>query len=393
MTRTNDSHYPPELMAESWQNRAQWFSDYFILEHPLFRETFQSCLDGLRDAESESIHVITGATGTGKTTLIRYLIKTLLEDFEEEPVAGEIPLIAFNAPPLKDSSFDWNPTLKRYYAQLTQAPPEQTYHLLKETAPSGDERRTVSFASYPYVGRSALIDALRERGVRWVIIDEAQHLTQSSGEHVMDIGRKESSLEQRMDFIKDLVKESQTPHVLVGTLQTRWLLNQSGQLNRISETTHFPRYDIREGAEHRDRFRRCLLELCRAMPVEDWEDLDPHWAYFYKHSFGCIGILAEWFQKTFRYSQRIGAETVRFKHFETKASNLQKDENTAREILENEAMEQAQREKTRDVERRLGLLSEDVEPKRGNPNPGVRLPGEDPVGDEIFDPSSQTTNS
>ena len=88
--------------------------------------------------------------------------------------------------------------------------------------------------------RHALEEAVARRGVRAVVIDEAQHLMKVAG------GAK--WLDQ-LDWLKSMSNTMGVVHVLVGTYDLLDFRNLSGQTARRGHDIHFPRYQFQHEAD------------------------------------------------------------------------------------------------------------------------------------------------
>src|SRR6266446_6844437 len=112
--------------------------------------------------------------------------------------------------------------------------------------------------------RQALEDALIRRGVRAVVIDEAQHLMQvASGAKLLD----------QLDWIKSMTNMTGVVHVLVGTYDLLNFRNLSGQAARRGHDMHFPRYQFQHEADCK-AFQGALHALLQQIPLDmDIQDL------------------------------------------------------------------------------------------------------------------------
>ncbi len=83
--------------------------------------------------------------------------------------------------------------------------------------------------------RHALEEAMTRRGVRAVILDEAQHL--------LKVGRGSSGgkLLDQLDWLKSMTNVTGVLHILIGTYELLNFRNLSGQASRRGLDLHFPR--------------------------------------------------------------------------------------------------------------------------------------------------------
>jgi hypothetical protein len=170
-----------------------------------------------------------------------------------------------------------------YYKQwsLVDINVEQTWETKTRSKGKG---RVAQFNDSPEL-RQAMEDALIRRGVRAVVIDEAQHLMQvASGAKLLD----------QLDWIKSMTNMTGVVHVLVGTYDLLNFRNLSGQVARRGHDIHFPRYQFQHEAD-RKAFQGALLQLLHHQPLQaDLQALLNHWYYFYERSIGCVGVLKDW---------------------------------------------------------------------------------------------------
>ncbi|TMF47313.1 MAG: hypothetical protein E6I32_10030 [Chloroflexi bacterium] len=133
--------------------------------------------------------------------------------------------------------------------------------------------------------RHALEDATARRGVRAVLLDEAQHLLKlSSGIRLID----------QLDWLKSMTNVTGVVHVLIGTYELLALRHLNGQAARRGLEIHFPRYQFQHEPDQR-AFQGVLLTLLQQVPLEvDREALLQQWPYFYERSIGCVGVLKDW---------------------------------------------------------------------------------------------------
>jgi hypothetical protein len=149
--------------------------------------------------------------------------------------------------------------------------------------------------------RHALEDAVARRGVRAIIIDEAQHLMKVAG------GAK---LLDQLEWLKSMSNTMDMVHVLVGTYDLLDLRNLSSQAARRGHDIHFPRYQFQQEADQ-IAFQRTLRGLLEHVPLQmDLQDLMNYWYYFYERSIGCIGVLKDWLVRTLSDALHSGADVL-----------------------------------------------------------------------------------
>jgi general secretion pathway protein A len=201
----------------------------FVYMNPAFKEAYASLLSGIR--ERKGFVVLTGEVGTGKTTLLRVLMKNL---------EATVRFVYF-----------YNTTLS-FEELLTYACEE----LGLETGSGGRLKKIQALNDF-------LIDQLRRGGTAALLIDEAQHLS----EHVLENLRLLSNLETATEKLLQIVLVGQPE---LGAKLAQPSLRQLKQ--RVSVQCRIDRLKDREiptyiqfrlesvGGQHKDLFGRRAME-------------------------------------------------------------------------------------------------------------------------------------
>lgn len=108
-----------DLLAQSPSLRIQYFKD-FAIGHPLLVEAKDRLLDAITESAPNSLVIVLGPTGVGKTTLlakIRQLLRAkAAADITADP--GHLPVVAIEATPSESRSFSWRSHFKRLLLEM-----------------------------------------------------------------------------------------------------------------------------------------------------------------------------------------------------------------------------------------------------------------------------------
>jgi AAA domain len=178
--------------------------------------------------------------------------------------------------------------------------------------------------------RHALEAAMAKRGVRAVILDEAQHLMKVGS------GASGGKLLDQLDWIKSMTNVTGVLHILIGTYELLNFRNLSGQASRRGLDLHFPRYLFQHEQDRQD-FQGVLLALLKQVPLTtDIPALMQHWFYFYERSIGCIGVLKDWLIRAVAAAIRDGSDNLTQGRLEEHALSLSQCERMALDAIEGE---------------------------------------------------------
>jgi|SRR5579872_634692 len=359
--------------------RVQQFRD-FAVAHPLLVEAKDRLLEAITESAPNSLILVFGPTGVGKTTLLSKIWQLLslgaAPDLDSNP--GHLPVVVIEAAPPETRTFSWRAHFKR----LLHAMNEPLVDFKRRFG--SPDRSAQSMVPYP-TDRGLTADyhyaveqALRCRRPKAVLIDEAQHLfTLASGRRIED----------QLNVLKSLANRSNTVHVLCGTYELLRARNQSGQLSRRSIDIHFPRYDIGKASDKRV-FAKILQTFAAQMPFAQPPDLVDSWEYLYERSIGCVGILKDWLARALATAVRASAPTLTLKHLEKHALTVSQCDR----LIEEAARGEFQLHENGDAPGQLRLRLGSPEPTHSQKEPiatadgprqafpGQRYPKRDAVG-------------
>jgi hypothetical protein len=293
---------PRQLSAEA-AARLKQFKDYAVL-HPQLAQVDQQLARAIEEPAGFAYVLLYGPSGVGKTTVLRQIERRYREMatasapslFASLAHFGQPPsalLLVMETRPPDGSAFNRTDYYRTALKQLGEYTYErrtivdidaETTWEQKKGRGGAARGKTALFNDAPEL-RHALEDALSRRGVRAVLLDEAQHLLKlSSGVRLID----------QLDWLKSMTNVTGVVHVLIGTYELLALRHLNGQAARRGLEIHFPRYQFQHEPDQR-AFQGVLLTLLQHVPLEaDQEALLQEWSYFYERSIGCVGVLKDW---------------------------------------------------------------------------------------------------
>ena len=359
------------------------------MAHPRLSESKESVLAAIRESASNTLVMVFGPTGVGKTTLCARIKQILIQEMAEHLATdrGTIPVVHIDVVSPESGNFNWRDHFRRMLCQIEE--PLVNYKRL----PVGEGNYHAgcpSPLSKLWAGaeyRYAVEQALRFRQPAAVLIDEAQHFAKvRSGRRLLD----------QLDVIKSIADRTRTIHVLFGTYDLLAFRNLNGQLSRRSIDIHFERYRA-EAAGDRRIFANVLRSFERQLPFPEPPDLVKDWEYIYERTLGCVGVLKDWLMRALPAVLRAGTTTFGRKDLEPYALSVSQCDRMLSETLEGELQLQETKESRLRLRLRLGL-SDDTEssasvtqesfnlisssrgPRRPPRHPGQRRPVRDRIG-------------
>lgn len=246
----------------------------------------------------DSIMLVCGPTGVGKSTLAKHMVESALDAAAAEMYenAGLIPAVYVEAPASGESDFSWRLFYQRILAQLEGdlGMPKTAFGVDTETGllvrPRGKPGNSLAAL------RTAVERALRARGTRFLVIDEAAHIIHQT---------RSNRLEIQLDTLKSLANECGTQIVMVGSYDLYELMSLSGQLARRTHVLHFERYREDSDADLR-AFRACVQKFQDSLPHLWGQDLVPHADVLMENTLGCIGTLSSVLLRAAKLAQADG---------------------------------------------------------------------------------------
>jgi len=261
----------PEMVAKQ-----QAFYNVRV-KHPAMDALLEDLMPLLMPHSESNIIVVTGATGAGKSTLTRVLLKSLVQEFAAlmDSEAGTIPLVAVEA----YADGDVNPGFKNIYkdiiAQLLEPAAEK-----KTPVQFADGKLVVQpFANGTIPGLRRVVEqGLKRRRTRVGVIDEAAHL-----------GEFDESA-KAMHTLKSLSNTTGIKWVLVGAFNMFDMLRDGGEVARRASVLCLERYR-HDRKKDREAFEAVVRKLQSKWPCEDVPNFAAISDALLEMSLGCIGLL------------------------------------------------------------------------------------------------------
>ena len=238
------------------------------------------------EGSQDSILLVCGPSGAGKTTLAKYIVNNALKQAQGqlETHRGIIPAIFTEAPSSGENDFSWRLLYQRILSQLDDdaESPKLAYGVDPETGRMS-RPRAVNRATTLAALRTAVERGLRARQVRFLVIDEAAHIIRQT--------RGRNRLEIQLDTLKSLANLCGTQMVLIGSYDLHHLVSLSGQLARRTHVVHFERYR-QDRPEDVQAFERCVSGFEKTLPELWGGKLTKYSKALHENTLGCIGTLS-----------------------------------------------------------------------------------------------------
>ena len=318
------------------------FKEYAV-SHPQLLQVDKVLMQAIQEPAGFAHVLIYGPSGVGKTTMIRQISRRLNEispaaSGDRSPYrhggSAPVPLLLLETRPPDGGAFN----RADYYRTALKLLGEPFYErrLLvdidtEQTIEKKGRSRTkaTQFNDSPEL-RHALEAAMAKRGVRAVILDEAQHLMKVGS------GASGGKLLDQLDWIKSMTNVTGVLHILIGTYELLNFRNLSGQASRRGLDLHFPRYLFQDERDRQD-FQGVLLALLKQVPLTtDVPALMQQWCFFYERSIGCVGVLKDWLIRAVAATIHDGGETLTLERLMEHALSLSQCERMALDAIEGE---------------------------------------------------------
>jgi hypothetical protein len=384
-----------EPLSLSRQEKLARFNAYTVV-HPHLKEAYEKFLDVICNPGGASLVFLFGPTGVGKTTLLRQIVKVLIDknSTEIQNDSDYFPVTTVEAVAPEAGNFDWKHYYQSILISLTEFPHYNRFVKKRSRLIGiGSRQRLITSTNHLSRIREQVIASIRQRRLVALLTDEAQRFTKMSS------GRKQRDALDAMQSMASMTRQTAsdnstcTIHGLFGTYELLDFRNLSAQLSRRSIDIHFPRYQV-NCAEDLFEFKRVLKSFSQNMIFSKTPELEKDWEYFYERSIGCVGILKDWLTQAYRKALDENASTLTIQHWQPYAPSVAKCLSMAAEAVEGEKAFQEKEGELALLRQQLGLSgslfsvkgsenspAESTSSKKRKRRPGVRSPHRDVIGD------------
>lgn len=244
------------------------------VRHRNLEEIGKDVMTLLQPFNETSILFIIGATGVGKTTLSKRVIKALVNSSDNKDLSA-LPFIFIAAAANGERSLSW----RSIYRSVLRAAREILIDQKQATLVCNGIM-TVKPTKYKDLTalRDALESTLRNRKVRVLAIDEAYHLLRFGNFSAV------------MDTLKSIVDVTGVKLLLLGSYDLYELATDYGQVSRRAEILHFKRYD-KDSEGDLVEFGSIVNKIQLNWPCEDIPPFNVIVKELMQASLGCVGLL------------------------------------------------------------------------------------------------------
>ncbi|WP_454826663.1 ATP-binding protein [Paraburkholderia xenovorans] len=215
-----------------------------------------------------SMTIVVGPAGVGKTTFATLETEALLKlyDVEIRENPGVIPVVLNSIDAADGKEINWQLLYQHLLDDLHTLAPDIPIQ------PGTGRKHNDIVKGY----RAAFEQALRNRRVRHLLLDEAVHLTDSKSDPL-----------QYGNLLKSIANRGETNLLLLGAYGSEKLVRASGQLARRISVVHFPRYQPNQ--DDFDAFTQFIKDLAKHLPLPFKVDLEKYVEKLFYAHFGIPG--------------------------------------------------------------------------------------------------------
>lgn len=223
------------------------------------------------------ILAIIGATGVGKTTLSKRLLKSIIERMSKDNNCDPsiVPFIYISTPANGAKSVSWTSLYEKALRKGEEILIDKKHVVVEMDGVVSV--RPKRYKTLPAL-RDALESMLANRRTRVMVIDEAFHLLRFGDYSAV------------MDTLKSLVDETNVKLILLGSYDLFDLATEYGQVARRAEILHFRRYN-KEVEADRKEFARIVAKLQEYWPCKEVPNFAAIADELMEATLGCVGLL------------------------------------------------------------------------------------------------------
>jgi len=265
-----------EVLALTPEDKMHYFHALQV-KHKKLEDIGKDLMRLLSPHNETNIIAVIGATGVGKTTLSKRLLRPLIEEhyslLATDPSA--VPFIFTAAPANGDRSISWATFYEKVMREVNEVLIEKKHaNVIEDGHVSIRPRRHRTLAAM----RDALESMLKHRRVQVLVVDEAFHLLRFGNYSAV------------MDTIKSLADATGIKILLIGSYDLFDLVTDYGQVARRAEILHFERYDTDNPADVKE-FEKLVAKLQQYWPCEEVPAFSAIAKELLEASLGCAGLL------------------------------------------------------------------------------------------------------
>lgn len=265
-----------EVLALPDEMKMKYFFS-FQVKHKKLEKIASEIMELLNPFNETNILFIIGATGVGKTTLTKRLIRVLVENnkLNYEKDSSTIQFIYIPAPANGEKSLSWTSIYTKVLRQAHEILIEKKHITVVENGKI--TVKPTRNRGIPAL-RDALDSMLENRKVRVLAMDEAYHLLRFGEKPVV------------MDTLKSIVENKGTKLFLLGSYDLFDLAKEYGQVIRRCEILHFERYHIDRKADLAE-FKTIINKMQQNWPCQEVPNFSAISKELMQATLGCIGLL------------------------------------------------------------------------------------------------------
>ncbi len=270
-----------------------------VLMHEHFERAFKLVFAFASYAELGSVCFVTGASGAGKTTLMKMLADELYGDSIPK---DHIPVIHLNANNSQQGKFSQKKLIFDIYSALGDPFRSDPAEILPKDVLESANDEIDDVAEWRW---TSIVERLaRAYGLEVLIIDEGQLMCLAPGRHLPS---------DYLDALRVLALNAHIRIIIAGTYDLLEVWNYSQHINRRSVTVHINRYN-------KTRPQRVSF-LGVLQGIEEQRDLPrgiltTQAAKLYHWSFGVPGEIYSQVDRARIYCKASGSKGISWDHFE-----------------------------------------------------------------------------